>query len=492
MIRRTLLFSLMATICAATSQSFGAMILAVDLNGAQGSSAATPGLNTTSASGWSGWNPGNGASASTTISGMGISIFKTRSTGTNFDGRSRNHPNADNPGGLIPSGLGLMYRDLIFINQGGTEGVNVLGVTVTNLLPNTTYEVTAYAYDNQGAGRTNFTATAPDAVTGNYDPSNFPSHVPVSWTAGFNSTTSANLPPAGAVFQITTSALGVGSFYAWGGDGPGGNTNSTSTYLNGFSISSLASPDIDPAVSSVPFLNRIAGTAAAQAVTLNEVGGALANYTSSVSGDAIVTAGGSGSIAANGSGSITVGIGTASAGAKSGIVTINDGNPDVDQISVSGDVFDPSSGAFLSNGGTSLTLDFGTFAKNSGLQSLSEALFNVLQTAGYTAGLDLDSVVGGGDTSVLFTDLAGGDFSALAAGEANAHSFLATFDTNNAPGTYSATYSLGLSDADAYLGASAADSQTLSLTLTGTIIPEPSTLILLTSIGLLFIGQRKF
>ncbi len=221
------------------SPTNAAMILAVDINGAQGSAAATPGLNTTSAPGWSGWNPGNAGTASTTISGYGVSIFKTRPTGTNFDGRSRNHPNADNPNGLIPSGLGLMYRDLTFINQGGAEGVNVLGVTVTNLLPNTTYEVTAYAYDNQGNGRTNFTATAPDAETGNYDPSNFPTHVPVSWTSGFNSSTAANLPPAGAVFQITTNASGAGSFYAWGGDGPGGSTNSTSTYLNGFSIASI-------------------------------------------------------------------------------------------------------------------------------------------------------------------------------------------------------------------------------------------------------------
>jgi hypothetical protein len=148
-------------------------------------------------------------------------------------------------------------------------------------------------------------------------------------------------------------------------------------------------------------------------------------------------------------------------------------------IDYAASVYDPSSAAFLSNGNATLTLDFGTVVQGSGLHTLSDAVYNLLQTLDYTAGLDLDVVSGSGDLSILSADLASGAFSNLAAGSANAFEFLASFDGNNAPGVYSTTYTLGFSDADGIAGASAIGSQQLTLQLTGTVaVPEPSTLLL--------------
>ena len=176
----------------------------------------------------------------------------------------------------------------------------------------------------------------------------------------------------------------------------------------------------------------------------------------------------------------------ASAGAKSGSVSLSVTGEGLAGEAVQGaaidytaSVYDPSSAAFLSNGNTTLTLDFGTVLQGSGLHTLSDAVYNLLQTIDYTAGLDLDMVSGSGDLSVLSADLVSGEFSNLAAGAANAFDFLASFDGNSAPGVYSTTYTLGFSDADGIAGASALGSQQLTLQLTGTVaVPEPSTLLL--------------
>lgn len=176
----------------------------------------------------------------------------------------------------------------------------------------------------------------------------------------------------------------------------------------------------------------------------------------------------------------------ASAGAKSGSVSLSVTGEGLAGEAVQGaaidyvaSAYDPSSAAFLSSGNTTLTLDFGTVLQGSGLHTLSDAVYNLLQTIDYTAGLDLDVVSGSGDLSVLSADLVSGEFSNLAAGSANAFDFLASFDGNSAPGVYSTTYMLGFSDADGIAGASALGSQQLTLQLTGTVaVPEPSTLLL--------------
>lgn len=176
----------------------------------------------------------------------------------------------------------------------------------------------------------------------------------------------------------------------------------------------------------------------------------------------------------------------ATAGAKSGSVALSvmgeglaSESPNAVTVDYFANVYDPSSGAFLSNSSTTATIDFGSFLRGSGVQSVAEAVHNVLQTAGFTAELDFDSISGSGDLGTLFTDLGNGEFTALPSGIQDAYSFLASFNTDHAPGHYSATYTLGLSDADGYAGAGLSGSQTLTLELTGTILPEPGSACLM-------------
>ena len=164
---------------------------------------------------------------------------------------------------------------------------------------------------------------------------------------------------------------------------------------------------------------------------------------------------------------------TTSAGLRSGQVIIdnldvttgggtdrgaNDGN---DTINVSLSVLDHATPSFLgSSFADTLTLNFGQ-VNLGGLADMNFSLFNLEGTTGFTAGLELDSISGSGDTSVLSTDLATfGGGSALNAGDSG--SFSAMFDTSN-EGLFSATYTLSFSDED-LPGAMALGDLTLMIT----------------------------
>lgn len=117
---------------------------------------------------------------------------------------------------------------------------------------------------------------------------------------------------------------------------------------------------------------------------------------------------------------------------------------------------------------TELDLDFGSVAQGSAAM-LGFGLFNLAGPD--RVGLDLDAIVGEGDTAKLATNLAA--FSALAAGDG--HLFQAMLDTGTA-GDYAATYWLTLSDAD--VGAEASrHSYLLRLNLSGEVLAatEPDT-----------------
>jgi hypothetical protein len=106
-----------------------------------------------------------------------------------------------------------------------------------------------------------------------------------------------------------------------------------------------------------------------------------------------------------------------------------------------------------------LTIDFGTLAIGGAVNSAFD-IFNLEPTLNFTADLDLDSIVGSGDTAVLGHNLAA--FAGLAAGGSNA--FSASFDTSTA-GSFSATYTLNLSDQDL----PGATNQVLTLQLLGVV-----------------------
>lgn len=106
-----------------------------------------------------------------------------------------------------------------------------------------------------------------------------------------------------------------------------------------------------------------------------------------------------------------------------------------------------------------LTIDFGTLTLGGTVNSPFD-IFNLEQALGFTADLDLDSIIGLGDTAVLGSNLA--TFNGLLAAGSNA--FNASFDTSNA-GSFSATYTLNLSDEDI----AGATGQILTLQLLGEV-----------------------
>ncbi|HYO23886.1 MAG TPA: dockerin type I domain-containing protein, partial [Lacipirellulaceae bacterium] len=231
---------------------------------------------------------------------------------------------------------------------------------------------------------------------------------------------------------------------------------------------------------------RLVGAAlpAAQSVTLNKSGLNGTYYQ--------VTAAGSASSSLNGrlnafrtnqtdAKSFTVGLAagtsTASPGLKSGTVTIdnldittgggagrgaNDAN---DVIHVNLSVLSHANASFAAGSDVnSLNVNFGTLTVGAPTPTFSFDLFNLSTTAGFTAGLDLDAIVGAGDTARLSTDIqAFSGATTLAAGAGR--TFTAMLDTSTV-GSFAATYTLNVSDEN-LVGATSLGA--LTLTLSGVV-----------------------
>jgi endonuclease I len=173
---------------------------------------------------------------------------------------------------------------------------------------------------------------------------------------------------------------------------------------------------------------------------------------------------------------ISVGLNTTTtaAGLKSGTVTIdnldvttgggtghgaNDAN---DTFNVSLTVLDHSTPSFASSSALpSLTHDFGIVPIGVGSPAFTFDIYNLLATASYTANMDFDSVVPGGNSSAFTTDLAASAGSLVLAG-GTGHTFTSSL-TATSLGTFSASYSLNFSDEDI----SGALNKSMTLTLIG-------------------------
>jgi hypothetical protein len=173
---------------------------------------------------------------------------------------------------------------------------------------------------------------------------------------------------------------------------------------------------------------------------------------------------GAGTVSASLSGSLSATAENPASGNVYGNVTFGVGLTDWDgKVTLTYSYLAHANGSF---GDTdSLVIDFGDVAEDSIVAPVAFAITN-LGAASETAGLDLDSISGSGDTSVLTTDLAG--FTNLGVG--GLANFLALIDTAEA-GTYEAEYLLTLSDANG-IGVGQADNY-LTLTLRGHVIAAP-------------------
>jgi hypothetical protein len=189
---------------------------------------------------------------------------------------------------------------------------------------------------------------------------------------------------------------------------------------------------------------------------------------------------------------ISLTINTSTAGNRGGTITVNSNaystNGNVGQSSfnsvVSLTVLDHSNASLAPADDDEITVDFGTVFQGSS-QSSNQSIHNLVATASFTAGLDLDSILENDPDGVFSNNLA--TFSNLAAG--GSQGFLISLDTTNL-GSFSGSLTLGLSDQDL---PGATGGQTLTVNLLGNVVavPEPASLGLLLGAGLLLLRRRR-
>ena len=221
----------------------------------------------------------------------------------------------------------------------------------------------------------------------------------------------------------------------------------------------------------------VGGALSTSNVTINKSGSTPTTYDVTTAGNATTAAAGVGQPFDYGTQSQSIAVGlnssTSTPGLKTGTITIHNsdltsagvgqGSADSnDTINISATVLAHANATFNVSADTNTTtLNFGTIYVGGGAHTLGFTVGNLIAPSGYVAGLDLLSTSGMGNTSVLTTNLS--PFSGLAAG--SSQSYLATIGV--APvGTYSATYTLNLSD-DVHLAG--ALGQQLTLNVSGTV-----------------------
>jgi hypothetical protein len=135
-----------------------------------------------------------------------------------------------------------------------------------------------------------------------------------------------------------------------------------------------------------------------------------------------------------------------------------------------------------SNGSFDTPADQDTLSVNFGVvpllsaQSAGFSIYNLLATAGFTAALDLDAINESGDTFNKFSHNVAA--TQIAAGGGNGYSIF--FDTSE-QGVFSASYTIDLSDQDL----PGATSQSMTINVSGEVVPEPTAALALLSGGLL-------
>jgi autotransporter-associated beta strand protein len=206
-----------------------------------------------------------------------------------------------------------------------------------------------------------------------------------------------------------------------------------------------------------------------------------------LSGNATTNGGSISLLSAGGtSTALSVGLGSATAGVTNGSALINffsDGagtsglaatSIGSQTVNLTATVLDPAVASFTSGSipSTSLTLNFGSVSEG-GSASRSFSLYNLLQTAGFTADLALLSINETNPSGPFSTDLT--QFNNLASGSFN------SWQVSLAPagqGTFSNTWTLQFKSASGGAVYTSDTAQTLTLTASVIIVPEPAALTL--------------
>lgn len=162
---------------------------------------------------------------------------------------------------------------------------------------------------------------------------------------------------------------------------------------------------------------------------------------------------------------------TSDGAGSSGLSSVGAGSQ---TVNLSATILDPAVASFGSgpSATTTLSLDFFTVNEGDVVSPLNFSLYNLLQTAGYTADLALLSITPGvGNDAALTTNLA--TFNSLAAGSFN--SWQASVNTAN-QGTFSNTWTLQFKSSNGGTAYSGDTAQTLTLTTNVIVVPEPGAL----------------
>jgi hypothetical protein len=194
----------------------------------------------------------------------------------------------------------------------------------------------------------------------------------------------------------------------------------------------------------------------------------------------LLTAGGT-------SAAMSVGLNSATAGGKTGSVQVNfatngDGTSGLGTLALApqtvnlvGTVLDPAVASFTSGSipSTTLSLDFFTVNEGDSVSPQGFSLYNLLQTAGYTADLALTNIISSNPTGPFSTNLS--LFSNLASGSSNSWQ---VFLNTGSQGTFSNTWTLQFKSANAGSVYTGDSTQTLTLSANVIVVPEPGALAL--------------
>ncbi len=396
-------------------------------------------------------------------------------------------------GGTLINAVGADPAGNALAIQNGTSGANN-GSTQTYQLSTTGFNNLKLTYATQGTG-TGFTSQNISYSTNNVTFTSFTSAFTIPSSFGLRTVDLSGVPALqntpNVFVRITHTGGSISS--------SSGNNRFDNVQFNAAALATGNNTTITATPTTAAFGRVIVGATPTQSISLSKTGSDTTGYNITSSGDATSDSLGGAFVAGAQTVDFNVGVTTATAGTKSGTVTVantavssanpGQGNLDPnDVIGVSATVLNASNASFDAVLNQDIdSIDLGTVTQGDPTASQSFNISNLLSTLGITSALDLDSIQFDGlDDAAISTDLV--TFVGLAAGDSN--TFNAFLDTTQV-GVFNETLLLNFSDENV-LGET---TNQLTLNITGTVapvsIPEPAGLALIGLGGLVLLSRRR-